>query len=123
MVTSGPRGRRGSTMPGCLVSLALFVAAIYYGINIGNLYWKFYQLKDEMTVQARVAPGITDDVIRRRLVQRVDELLLPNEAKKFRIRRLARPPKIEIETEYRDSVDLFLLQRGFTFKPKVEAPL
>ena len=57
------RARRGASSLGCLVSLLLFVAALYYGINIGEIYIRYDRLLDEMKAQARVAPRLTDDVI------------------------------------------------------------
>jgi hypothetical protein len=65
MVT--PRSRRGTSTTGCLVSLILFVAAVYYGIHLGEPWFKYYQLLDEMRVSARLAPTLCDVVIRRRL--------------------------------------------------------
>ena len=38
------RSRKGSSNLGCLVSLALFVGALYYGINIGEVYFRYYQV-------------------------------------------------------------------------------
>ena len=32
------RSRRGESRLGCLISLALFAGALYYGINIGEVY-------------------------------------------------------------------------------------
>jgi hypothetical protein len=74
------RSRRGSSTLGCLVSLALFVAALYYGVNIGEVYIKYYQLLDEMQSQARLAPSLSDAVMQRRILYKVDELGLPYEA-------------------------------------------
>ena len=57
MVT-GASNRRGSSSTGCLLTLLLFSAALYYGINIGEVYWRFYQYQDEMRSQARLAPSL-----------------------------------------------------------------
>ena len=81
MVT-GASNRRGSSSTGCLLTLLLFSAALYYGINIGEVYWRFYQYQDEMRSQARLAPSLADGVIRRRLLLTVDRLGLPAEAQK-----------------------------------------
>jgi len=61
------RNRRGAGTLGCLVSLLIFAAVLYYGYHVGQVYWKFYQLQDAMKSQARLAPSLADDVIRRRL--------------------------------------------------------
>jgi hypothetical protein len=117
------RSRRGGSSLGCLISLALFVAALYYGIHIGEVYIRYYQLVQEMRSQARLAPSLTDDVIRRRLTNRVTELDLPRDAHRFRIRRTPQPRAIVIETQYEETLDLPLLHYTFRFRPRVESAL
>lgn len=121
MVT-GPGGRRGASKLGCLVSLALFVAALTYGVQIGKIYWRYYEFLDEVKQSARFASTSTDDVIRRNLQARVDELGLPPEAKRIGIRRVGPPYRILIRTEYRERIDLPIgPPRFITFKPRVES--
>ncbi|HTG83520.1 MAG TPA: hypothetical protein VL853_01870, partial [Gemmatimonadales bacterium] len=96
MVSTRQGSRRGTSTAGCLFSLVLFVAAIYYGINIGKPWFRYYQLLDEMRSAARLAPTLSDAVIRRRLDEKVDELGLPAEATKFQITRSGKPRKIII---------------------------
>ncbi|MBA2626664.1 MAG: hypothetical protein H0U85_01490 [Gemmatimonadales bacterium] len=122
-MVSQRRNRRGSSTVGCLVSLVIFVATIYYGTAIGTHYWRYYQLLDEMRTQATLAPSLTDPVIRRRLVSKVDELGLPAEARRFRITRSGSPRVMIIETEYADSVKLPLFRHTFVFTPRAEEPL
>jgi hypothetical protein len=106
-----------------VVSLVLFAAVIYYAIHLVPVYWRYYQLKAEMESQARLAPSLTDAVIRRRLVARADDLLLPPDAQRFKIRRSGRPRRIEIETEYSEPVQLPLLPSPLVFHPFVQEPL
>ena len=40
--------RRGASSSGCLLSLLVFVAALYYAVNIGEVYFRYYRLVDEM---------------------------------------------------------------------------
>ena len=122
MVT-GPRRTAGSSNLGCLISLLIFVAALYYGVSIGELYWRQYQLLDEMRTQARLAPTLPDPVIRRRLLTKAEELELPAAARNFRITRGGNPRQIVIETQYSDSVNLILLHRAFVFRPRATEPL
>jgi hypothetical protein len=123
MVTARRTRQRGASTLGCVFSLLLFIAAVYYGVNIGRLWLRYYQLVDEMDSQARLAPSLTDPVIRRRLSGKVEELGLPPEANKFVITRSGKPRVIIIETEYSDSVDLPLFKHTFVFKPRAEEPL
>ncbi len=123
MVTRGPHRANGSSTTGCLLSLLIVLAVLYYGLRVGEVYWRYYQLRDEMQVNARLAPGLTDDVIQRRLAAKVSELFGPDRTMQFRISRGTRVRSIVIETEYRDSVSLPLFQRGFTLRPRAEEPL
>jgi hypothetical protein len=117
------RDRRGASTVGCLVTLLIFAAVCYYGFFIGRVYWKYNELQAEMESQARLAPSLTDGVIRRRLVAVVDDLLLPPEAERFVITRSGRPRKITIETEYRETVDLPLFKHEFKLHPTAEEPI
>ena len=123
MVNRTGNTRRGASTIGCLFSLLLLAAGIFYGVNIGKVYFKYYQLQDSMRTNARLAPSLSDATIRRRLITRVDELGLPPEAQKFVIRRSGRPRAITITTEYSDSVDLPLFKHTFVFKPQAVEPL
>lgn len=115
--------RRGASSLGCLVTLLVFAAALYYGVHIGEVYWRFYQFQEEMRSQARLAPSISDGVIRRRLLTTVDELGLPAEAQRIEIKRTARPRQISIEAEYSEDVSLPLFKYTFRFKPHAVAGL
>lgn len=120
MVTSA---RRGASNLGCLVSLLLFVAALYYGVNIGEVYVRYYRLLDEMRAQARIAPSVTDDVIQRRVVETVDELGLPEAARNVFVRRDQRRRIIVIESNYSEQVELPFFNHTFEFNPRAEEPL
>ena len=122
-MVSPARGRRGGSTLGCLVSLLVFVAALYYGVHIGEVYWRYYQLLDEMKVNARLGPNLADDVIQRRLQAKVDELFADGRHLTFRITRGGPSRTITIQTQYRDSVSLPLFNRAFELKPRAEEPI
>jgi hypothetical protein len=121
VVIRGRGARRGAGGFGCLVSLLLFAAALYYGVNIGQVYLRYYQLRDGMRTQARLAPSLHDDVIYRRLGEQADSLL--HKVPQFRITRTDQPKRIVIETEYTDQVDLPLFKHKFVLRPRAEEPL
>lgn len=123
MVTPALRSRRGGSTAGCLISLAIFVAGVYYGILFGRPWFKYYQLVDEMRVSARLAPTLSDGVIKRRLEQKADDLELPDEARKFEITRSGKPRKIIITTKYSETVNALLVSHTFHFNPTAEEPL
>ena len=95
----------------------IFSAALYYGVHIGEVYWRYYQFQEEMRSEARLAPSLTDGVIRRRLLLKIDELDLPAEAQKLTIKRIAQPPQITIEAEYTEEVHLPLFNHAFRLHP------
>lgn len=113
------RNRSGRSSLGCLTMLLLAVAALYFGMNVGQAYFDYYSLRDSMQQQARFGARMTDDQIRRALVAKVDSLGLPEEAARFDIRRGS--GRITISTEYTQSVELPLHTRDLSFTPVVEA--
>ncbi|NIN11597.1 MAG: hypothetical protein GTN62_08850 [Gemmatimonadales bacterium] len=117
------RNRRGMTRIGCLFGLLLFVTGVYYGVNIGSVYMRYWRLVDEMRGQAKVAPGIDDDAIRRRLLHKIEDLGLPEEARKLSINRTYRPREIRINTTYRDTLVLPFFKYIITFNPEAKQPL
>ena len=122
MVNTGQGPRRGAGGVGFLFSLLLFAGAVYYGVQVGKVYLRYYQLLDGMRTQARLAPTLHDDVIYRRLTGQADSLL-PGQTPRFTITRGGHPNRIVIETEYTDSVDLPLFKHGFVLRPRAEEPL
>jgi hypothetical protein len=119
MVDRG-RSRHGGSTLGCLFSLVLFAAALYYGVHIGEVYLRYYRLVDAMRFQAQIAPTIKDDaVIDRRLTAAADSIL--GQIPRFQIDR--GPRRITIQTEYSDLVELPFFKHTFVLHPRAEAPL
>ena len=116
--------RRGKASLGCLVSLAAFAGLLYYGVNIGGLWFRYFQFLDEVKTQARLSAALDDGTIRRRLQHKADQLGLPDSvAARIVIRRTENPRQIRIETRYSESVDLPLFKRTFVFVPRATQPL
>ena len=120
MVTPPP-GRRGASSLGCLVTLALLAAAAYYGVHIGGVFLRFYQLQDDMQQQARFATQLTDQAIRLRLLAQADSLL--GQTPKLTIERGGRPYRITIHADYAETVELPFFKHTFVLHPKAEEPL
>ena len=115
------RVRRGRSTLGCLFTLLVVVAAFYFGVNLGEPYWRYYRFKDAMAQEARFAGQSTNVEITRRLHIRADSLDMPAEAYRLRFNRTAQ--SISIWVEYQEVVELPGYTRHFVFKPRVEAPL
>ena len=124
VTTTSPAPRRGASTTGCLLSLLVLVAVLYYGVNIGELYFRYYRLVDEMGSQARVAAALDNGTIQRRIVAAIQDIGLPDDAaSNLQITRVASPRQITIESEYAESVHLPLFDHTFRFHPKVTEPL
>ena len=119
------RARRGASSSGCLLSLLIFVAVLYYGVNIGEVYFRYYRLLDEMQTQSRLAPGLDDGTIQRRVQAAIEEIGIPDSAgtRQLRIQRTAQPREIVIETYYSEFVSLPLFKHTFAFHPRATQPL
>ncbi|HEY7193585.1 MAG TPA: hypothetical protein VH439_07575 [Gemmatimonadales bacterium] len=118
------RSRRGASSSGCLLSLLLFVAALYYGVNIGEVYFRYYRLLDEMQTETRLAAGLDDGTIRRRIQTAIDEIGVPDSAgSQLQVRRTESPRQIIIETRYSEQVSLPLFNHTFSFHPRATQPL
>jgi hypothetical protein len=115
------RGNRGASTLGCLVSVVLFLGALYYGTHIGGVYWRYYELLDDMRQQARHADQFTDDVIQKHLTAQADSVL--SQTPDFRIHRGGRPSRITIQTEYTETVVLPGFDHTFILRPHAEEPL
>jgi hypothetical protein len=119
-----PVRRRGASTTGCLISLLVLVAVLYYGVNIGEVYFRYYRLLDEMGTQARVAAALDNGTIERRIAAAVQEIGLPDDAAtNLQILRTASPREITIESDYSESVHLPLFDHTFKFHPKAIQPL
>jgi hypothetical protein len=110
---------RGLTRTGCLFTILVLVAVVYFGLPVAGMYLRYYRMETEMQTQARFAPSITDDTIRRRLLQTIDDLGLPVEAKRLTIRRISRPREIIIRTSWEETITLPFYTRTQRFAPEV----
>jgi hypothetical protein len=77
MVSRTRESRRGASALGCLFAILIVVAVLYYGLDLGRIYWNFYKLKDEMETSARFAQTRTDPEILKHLGGIAQDLGLP----------------------------------------------
>jgi len=115
------RSRAGRSSLGCLVGLLLVVALIYFGVKVGEVYWRAYEFKDAMRQEARFAAQIPNERMLTHLRAIVDTLGLPEDATNIQITRSRDNHSIVIESEYDEMVELPLTVRPIHFKPRVEA--
>ncbi len=119
------RDESGKGRLGCLVVILLVVLVVYVVKDFGTVYWRYYQIQDEVKAQASFAPGLTDQAIRDRLVALSDTLGIPLGPKQWHIKRAH--GAITISGTYADSVILALpgYRRVFhiTFTPHAGSDL
>lgn len=116
-----PAARRGGSSLGCLFTLLIVAAVVYFGVNIGEKYWRFYEFQDDMKQEARFAAHSPTDKILLRLRARADSLDLPDDAHDITIERTAKD--ISIEAEYFERLEFPLFVREVRFHPHAEGPL
>jgi hypothetical protein len=114
--------RRGETRLGCLLGLLILVIGIYFGIDFGESYFKYYQFKDAMGQEARFATDKTDDQIKTRLTALADTLQLPSDAGSIQIERSQ--SVITISSDYDEVIKLpFNKEQVLHFHPMAASRL
>jgi len=121
------RNQPGKSHLGCLFTLCFLAAAGYVGKNVGEVYFRYYRIRDYVSEQADFAPALTDDVIRRRLVDYSDSLGLNLGPGDWTVRRTWTPREITIQAQYEDSIVIQALGMRkvwkVRFQPNAHAPL
>jgi hypothetical protein len=110
----------GRSTLGCLVVLLVVTAALYFGVNLGEVYWRFYRYQDAMQQEARFAQLRSDQAIARRLTSVAESFGLPDAARQVQVRRDDARRRIYIAAEYSERVELPGFVRTFRFAPRAE---
>ncbi|HEX9691770.1 MAG TPA: hypothetical protein VGA22_06705 [Gemmatimonadales bacterium] len=119
------RNERGRGRIGCLFSILLVVVIAYYSIPVGQAYFAYVALRDAMRTQAQFAAAIDDVTIQRRILQEMDNMRVPGEAREnLRIVRTERRPfQIIISTSYVVVFDFPFTHYAHTFSIEARRPL
>lgn len=110
--------RRGASSMGCLVSLLFVAAAGYFGMNVAEVYWRYYQFRDDIQQEVRFAQHSRTDSIALRLRASADSIGLPEAAGHVIIRRSDN--RISIESDYYERVEVPGYVREIHFHPRAE---
>lgn len=112
---------RGGVRLGCLLTMVVVGAAIYYGTDLGQMWLRYYQFEDAFKQEVRFASQHTDGEIKDHLQALADSLQLPDDAQTIYLKR--KDHHILIWDEYYYHVDLPFFSRDFYFNPKAEGDL
>jgi len=110
--------RRGASSLGCLFTLLIVTAAVYFGLNLAEVYWRFYEYQDDMRSMARFASNAPSDTILAHLRASADSLGLPADAARVVVRRS--DTRIILESDYYERVELPGYVRDIHFHPRAE---
>jgi hypothetical protein len=119
-VVNRPRTTRGASTLGCLFAIMILLVIVYYGVDIGRVYWSFYKFQDEMETSARFASTETDEQIRQHLKGVAQDLSLPAEAQRIVIRRTEHPKTVTIRSQYTVEIVLPFKHKEILLRPNVE---
>ena len=121
MVSARRAPRPGASSLGCLFTVVVLAAVVYFGVNFARIYWHFHQFQEDMREETRSARQRTNDQMLVRLRASADSLRLPEAARKISIRRTQ--TMISIESDYYEMVELPMMVREIHFNPRAEGPL
>ncbi|MEO8909097.1 MAG: hypothetical protein ABI408_02565 [Gemmatimonadaceae bacterium] len=108
--------RRGTSTLGCLIPLLILAVVIYFAIDFGTAYFRYYQFKDAMRQEARFSYERTDAQITTRLSALADSLELPAGAELISISRAQ--TGVTISSDYDEMIKLPLKkERVLHFHP------
>jgi hypothetical protein len=113
--------RRGSSSLGCLLTMLIVAAVLYFGVNIGEVYWHAYEFQDDMRQEAQFAKNVSNDSILHHLRSDADSLGLPDDAQAIAIRRTQ--GSISIHAEYDERIELPMHATLAHFHPHADGPL
>ena len=108
--------RRGASKIGCLFSLLLVAAILYFGVNAFEKYYLYLQYKDAMAQEIRFRSFLPNDKIKENLRAVVDSLGLPEDAGIITITR--EKGLMTIEAHYEELIELPGYKREVHFEPK-----
>lgn len=103
---------------GFLFSLLLLATAVYYGINIGSVFLRYWQMQSALRAHANLAASLDDATIRALLVTEIEEFDLSEAVQNLKIARYWVPPEVHIATSWHERLELPFFASVVTFRPK-----
>lgn len=113
------RDRGGRGRLGCLFVLLVLVAIVYFGADVGEIYFRYYRFNDAVQQEAQYGTTRSDDDIKRRLMALADSLGLPEDASR-RLRVVRSGNRLTIQTSYVEHIDVPFYTRDVQFTPRAD---
>jgi len=110
------RRRSGLTKLGCLFYLLIVAALVYFGVKIGETYFRYLEYKDAMAQELRFRAQLPDKDIKAHMKLVADSLGLPQDAGVVTITR--KEGRITMEAHYEELVDLPFIKREIHYEPR-----
>jgi hypothetical protein len=108
--------RRGASKMGCLFTLLIVAAVLYFGVNAFEKYYLYLQYKDAMAQEIRFRSFLPDTKIRENLRLIADSLGLPEDAGIVTVTRDR--GVMTIESHYEELIELPGYKKEVHFEPK-----
>ena len=108
--------RRGAGKIGCLFSLLIISAVLYFGVDAFEKYYAYLQYKDAMSQEIRFRSFLPNDRIKANLVAVADSLGLPEDAGVITITRVN--GQMTIEAHYEEFFELPGYKKEIHFEPR-----
>lgn len=107
--------RKGAISLGCLMSLLIGAAVLYFGVPIAEIYLRANRFQDAMAMETQFHASHGDLQIKAHVAIIADSLGLPAEAGKIVITRKDR--RLTLTSEYEELIHLPGYQRFVLFRP------
>ena len=112
------RARKGISKLGCLFVLLLMTAVVYFGLNVGEVYFRYMKFKDAMGQEVRFRGDLSDESIKARLRAIADSLGLPEEAGNITLTRENRV--LHLKSRYYELIELPGFHKEILFEPRAD---
>ena len=107
--------RKGAITLGCLMSLLIGAAVLYFGVPIAEVYFRANRFQDAVAMETRFHAGHGDPQIKAHMAIVADSLGVPADAGKVTIVRKDR--RITISSVYEEVIHLPGYQKSIVFRP------
>jgi hypothetical protein len=116
------KSRTGKVKITSLLLLVVLAAAIYYGIEVGGVYWRKYRLDDTLARDLSFAGQIADQTIHQRVLEHIGEMNLPIRARDVRFARTNSPRALRVSVSYTETVNLLFAVKEFPMSVDIQRP-